>query len=60
MCRRYKKHFRQLFVFRLNKLGFLYFDLSKGSVLTRAIVTDKPRAYTKLQFVKYLDQDSEN
>ena len=36
---------------------FLYFDLSKGSVLTRAIVTDKPRACTKLQFVKYLDQN---
>ena len=52
-----QKHFRQLFVFRLNKPGFLYFDLSKGSVLTRAIVTDKPRAYTELQFVKYLDQN---
>ena len=36
---------------------FLYFDLSKGSVLTPAIVADKPRAYTKLQFVKYLDQN---
>ena len=56
MCRRYKKHLRQLFVFKLNKPGFLYFDLSKGSVLTPAIVTDKPRAYTKLQFVKCLDQ----
>lgn len=57
MCRRYKKPFRQLFVFRLNKPGFLYFDLSKASVLTPAIVADKPRAYTKLQFVKYLDQN---
>ena len=35
-----KKHFRQLFVFKLNKPGFLYFDLSKGSVLTPAIVTE--------------------
>jgi len=60
MCRRYKKHFWQLFVFRLNKPGFLYFDLSKDGVLTRAIVTDKPRAYTKLLFVKYLDQNYEN
>ena len=40
MCRRYKKYFRQLFVFKLNKPGFLYFDLSKGSVLTPAIVTE--------------------